>query len=403
MSQPDHLTRTSIRGLRSLGDVSLELRGLTLLIGENGSGKSSVIEALQLLHRLGAGKLSESFLRHHGGFAETLRDGSHQLALDVEAQIGGRVARYRLALENQGLGAVLVAEEALEMASDDEDGSVVRVLQRSRERTAAFRQGEGGLVAIGEIATDEPLLTAFGRKAPHPAIEAMRRLLVGIEVRPALSVTPTWATRASGRDNPLRESALVQPIQRLSPLAADLAAAYHVLRNDRPSAHWNETLSCVRLGLGPDVEVLSPPDAGAGRVGLALVMHGRRRFATQLSDGTLSYLALVAAVRLSEGRSLLVIDEPDAHLHPALQARVMTLLEDTAMQHPVVLATHSDTLLDCLSDPVASTVVCELDETGDTRLRSLDAGALAQWTAEYRGVGALRADGWLPQVVDRAS
>lgn len=254
-----------------------------------------------------------------------------------------------------------------------------------------------------QLAIDEPLLTAFGRRTPHAAIEDIQRLLVGIEVRPALSVAPAWATRASGRDNPLRESALVQPLHRLSPLADDLAAAYHVLRNDRPSAHWNETLSYIRLGLGPDVEVLSPPDAGAGRVGLALVMHGRKRFASQLSDGTLSYLALVAAIRLGEGRSLLVIDEPDAHLHPALQARAMTLLEAAAAQHPVVLATHSDTLLDCLSDPIASTIVCELSEEGDTRLRSLDAGALAQWMAEYRGVGALRADGWLAQIVDRAS
>jgi predicted ATPase len=230
----------------------------------------------------------------------------------------------------------------------------------------------------------------------------LRRLLSGIDVRPALPVAPVWATRMSGRDNPLREPSLVQPVTRLSALGDDLAAAYHVLRNDRPGAHWNETLELVRLGLGPDVDVLSPPDAGAGQVGLALMIRGRKRFAVQLSDGTLSYLALVAACRLGEGRSVLVLDEPDAHLHPALHARVMTLLEVVAEQHPVVVTTHSDTLLDCLSDPVTSTVVCDLTEAGETRLRALDEGALARWMGDYRGLGAIRADGWLGQVLDEA-
>lgn len=158
----------------------------------------------------------------------------------------------------------------------------------------------------------------------------------------------------------------------------------------------------IRLGLGPDVDVLSPPDAGAGRVGLALMIRGRKRFAVQLSDGTLSYLALVATVRLSEGRSMLVLDEPDAHLHPALQARVMTLLDAPAARHPVLVATHSDTLLDCLPNPVASAVICALDETGDTTLARLDQDSFDRWRTEYRGLGQLRADGWLRQIVGSA-
>jgi predicted ATPase len=106
-----------VAGLRSLSDVELGLHGLKVLIGENGSGKSTVVESLQLLHQVGVGKLSESFLRWHGGFAEALRDGSRSITLEVGAVSVGRSALYRLVLENQGFGAVVVAEEMLPQTS----------------------------------------------------------------------------------------------------------------------------------------------------------------------------------------------------------------------------------------------------------------------------------------------
>ena len=37
----DRLTRIHIRGFRSLENVTLDLRGLTVLIADNGSGKST--------------------------------------------------------------------------------------------------------------------------------------------------------------------------------------------------------------------------------------------------------------------------------------------------------------------------------------------------------------------------
>lgn len=45
----DRVTWMRVRGMRSLADVELDLRGLTVLIGENGSGKSTILEAVELL------------------------------------------------------------------------------------------------------------------------------------------------------------------------------------------------------------------------------------------------------------------------------------------------------------------------------------------------------------------
>ena len=116
--------------------------------------------------------------------------------------------------------------------------------------------------------------------------------------------------------------------------------------------------------------------------------------AAQLSDGTLAYLAFIALFRLNASRpSLLALDEPDLHLHPRLLLRVLDFLEAMAREHPVLCATHSDRLLDGLSDPARSAVLCELDESGTTRLLRPDAEALERWLERYRGLGEIRGAG----------
>lgn len=132
-------------------------------------------------------------------------------------------------------------------------------------------------------------------------------------------------------------------------------------------------------------------------MGLAVKYQTGTVPAFALSDGTLALLSLVAVTALDGGqppRSLLVLDEPDLHLHPSAIRYVVTLLERCAKRYPVVIATHSDQLLDCLAEPARSIVLCDLDEQRHLRLRRPDAVQLQRWLAEYRGMGDLRAEGY---------
>jgi hypothetical protein len=93
--------------------------------------------------------------------------------------------------------------------------------------------------------------------------------------------------------------------------------------------------------------------------------------------------------------SLLALDEPDLHLHPTLAARLMMELQDYAKTTPVLVATHSDALLDVLDAPATQTGVLTLDADMSTRLGQLHPEALARWLKEYRGLGELRHQGML--------
>ena len=292
-----------------------------------------------------------------------------------------------------GLGGLILGERFAEA-----EGQVVF----EREGND-LRLGEGP--AGGRLGYPaEPLLNQYtGSATSRTTFMRMQRALASIEVHLPFDVFPAWAARAHNRPSAMRGSMLLQPTDHLDRLGGNIANAYHSLRVEHDDEHWRTTMDYVRLGLGDRVEsVNTRADASGGSIALWLkIKHRDAQIpAAGLSDGTLAYLAFVALYRLRPARSLLVFDEPDLHLHPAMLARVSGFFEAMAADGPVVITTHSDRLLDTLRDPAAVVRVCELEEPeATTRVRALDREALSAWLDEYRGVGELRSAGYLHTVL----
>jgi len=65
----DRITRICVSGMRVVEDVVLDLKGLTVLIGDNGTGKSTLLEAAEILRQAASPRLFvENVLGAHGGF-----------------------------------------------------------------------------------------------------------------------------------------------------------------------------------------------------------------------------------------------------------------------------------------------------------------------------------------------
>lgn len=388
-----------IKGLRTLADLSLSLHGLTVLVGDNGSGKSSILEALELCRRIGGGDFLSSLHSIHGGIGGLLRRGHKDLLITVQVEVSDpglppTVAYYHLVLVEKGQSFALAEFFWLEL------GDTKQVLfERGGPSPMVWNGSELAPLANPRRLNGELLLTELsGALSPHPAIDAVQEALASIEVHLPFEVTPTWAARAHQRSSAARGSVLLQPADRLALFGSNLANVFHMLRNERPREHWDATMDFVRMGLGADIEsVNTRADAGGGAIAIALELADQSELlpAYALSDGQLAWLCFVALYRLDSERSLLGFDEPELHMHPELLVRVVQLFEDMARTHPVIIATHSDVLLDALTDPAGSVLVCEL-EAGATKLRQLDEPALREWMARYRGVGHMRAEGYLP-------
>jgi predicted ATPase len=228
-------------------------------------------------------------------------------------------------------------------------------------------------------------------------IAKVARALQSIQVQLPFETLPMWASRSFKRSSAMREDNIVEPFERLEPLGSNLSSAYFALRNELGDAHWRETLELIRLGLGDVEDVLVRAGGDGGKISLRVQYRSQRQpvptFA--LSDGTLAYLAWVALYRAPRPfpPALLAFDEPELHLHPHLLMRVLDFLESLGQTSPVLVATHSDRLLDGLSRPAEQAVLCELDDQGRTQLRRPDKESLARWMERYRGIGELRGAG----------
>ena len=109
--------------------------------------------------------------------------------------------------------------------------------------------------------------------------------------------------------------------------------------------------------------------------------------ATRLSDGTLRYLCLLAILCHPEPPPLVCIEEPELGLHPDIMPTIAELLKDASTRTQLIVTTHSDVLIDALSESPEDVIVCEKNE-GSSVMRRLDAESLRTWLSEY-GLGQL--------------
>ena len=105
--------------------------------------------------------------------------------------------------------------------------------------------------------------------------------------------------------------------------------------------------------------------------------------ATRLSSGTLRFLCLLAILCHPEPPPLICLEEPELGLHPDLIPTISRLLQEASERTQIVVTTHSDILVDTLTDRPGAVLVAEKGE-GGTRLTRLDAEQLEPWLKDYR-------------------
>ena len=106
--------------------------------------------------------------------------------------------------------------------------------------------------------------------------------------------------------------------------------------------------------------------------------------ATRLSDGSLRYLCLLAVLCHPTPPPIICIEEPELGLHPDIVPHVAKLLIEASSRSQIFVTTHSDILVDALTNTPEAIIVCEKSD-GATQLRRLDdIEGIQSWLDEYR-------------------
>jgi len=380
------ITSISVSGVRTLDDFKLDLDGLTVLIGENGSGKSTIVEACELLRRLTNETFWNEFNQIHGGEAMLLRHGSGEIKIGAEFSGKDWFASYHVSFSRSG-----ISSENLSVFPSGQSGQL-NVLERIGEHVKIPITGKGISVPprLGLPQTQPAIKIAADRYRENYTSEVYHALQ-SIDVHLPFTSTSYWLSQSQGgRQAPMRDSVTIAPTNQLERCGNNLANAFYALK-EQTRSDWEYTMELVRLGLGQWVESVNlRPDAGGGKIAIWIKIANTDKQipSGSLSDGQLAYLAFVALARLPTPRSLLVFDEIEAHLHPRLLIRVMGLIRSIAERCPVLLTTHSRRVLDDLDEPAKSVGVLELDpDSLVTKLRRLDEAKLKDWLDDYDGLG----------------
>jgi predicted ATPase len=105
--------------------------------------------------------------------------------------------------------------------------------------------------------------------------------------------------------------------------------------------------------------------------------------ATRLSDGTLRYLCLLAILCHPNPPPVVCIEEPELGLHPDILPTLANLLLSASEKCQIIVTTHSDSIIDALTERPDTVLVTE-KHGGQTTISRLEADKLKIWLETYR-------------------
>lgn len=377
------IERLHLTNLLSFGPDSpaIELGPLNVLIGPNGSGKSNLMRALSLLRSLPTGTLSTPDDTDTSDWcwrgdrptpplievAATLAFGAGRLDYELAAHpFGSREFSFlseklsRPATENQAEKAVFRRPPKGEMGSEPS------------------RPGPRVTAELGLPKDDE---SRWLRTDDRQSVLTLRRH----DQTEILHVASVFSRIAGHRDwafggkAPLRSPQSTEfPNDALRDDAANLGLVLNRLNQNAGTKRLLvDKLRALYEGID-DLRV----NIEHGQVKLGLLEGDVLIPASHLSDGTLRFLCLLAILYDPEPPPLICLEEPELGLHPDILPTVGELLMNASTRSQLIVTTHSDVLVDKLTDMPDSVLVCEKRD-GQTHVTRPDQGQLAEWLQDY--------------------
>lgn len=354
-----HLAQLTIENFRIFGSRAdkkhLELRvtkGLTVLVGENDSGKTAIVDALRLV----LGTTSQDFLRvneddfHKAGvntapdfsiycrfenltedeaarFLEWLSFEDKQPALELTLRA------FRVSRKNRS-GVDISVIEVTNRSGPDGQGkplegdvrSFLRLTYLKPLRDAESEMSAGKGSRLSQLLLHHPNLVGQDKPSDLPAPKAGEPPKPPPTLRGIMATAEAWIKESPaivGAKEQLNKNYL----SNLSIGSEKLSGEITIGR----SADLKGILEKLELWLAPDTAILDRTRHGLGFNNLLFM-------AAEL---------LLLSESAETGLPLLLIEEPEAHLHPQLQLRLMEFLEEkTKGEAPVqvIVSTHSPNL-----------------------------------------------------------
>lgn len=361
-----------VRGYRSLRDLPLRLGRVTVVSGENGAGKSNFYRSLWLLHQAAEGRLAEA-IAAEGGMPSVLWAGERRR--DEPRAVSWDLAHADF-LFSLTCGLSPSDEASLFRTDPDIKSETIR-LGGPKGRPVAERKGPharirsagGAMEALPlPVHAPESIISEVRDGARHPELAA---------VRAVLSDWRFYHQFRTDAASPARHPRVGTWSPVLGHDGANLAAAWQSIAESGCREGLDEAVERAFPGSGWEVV------NGEGAFQFRLRRPGLSRplGAAELSDGTLRYLCLIAALLTPRPPRFLVFNEPEASLNDALLEPLADMVARVPAETQLLFVTHSEVLAAAILERTGGVSRRLISHQGETRPEGHD-GARRVWIFE---------------------
>ena len=339
-----------------------------MVTGANGSGKSSLYRAVRLLADSAQGRIIQS-LAAEGGLHSTLWAGPESFSRAMkkgEQPMLGTVRKASVSLKlgfsgsdyGYAIDLGLPSPSSSHFCRDPEIKTESQWIGETLTRFNVFAARNGPSVRIRDEAGAWRQVLAhlapFDSMMTHCSDprEAPELLLLRERMR-------DWRFYdhfRTDRDAPARRPQIGTYTPVLGSDGSDLPAAIQTIREIGNPAELDGAAADAFPGCKIDITTSD------GHFELQMKQHGLLRplKAAELSDGTLRYLLLIAALLSPRPPDLMILNEPETSLHPDLLPPLARLIAQAAQRTQIIVVSHAATLVSALETaPQARRIVLE--------------------------------------------
>ncbi len=361
------LKRFKVAGFRRLVDVDVELGPLNILIGSNGCGKTSFLDAIEFASRALRREL-KPFFNELGGFQQVLSRATDSLSIEADIHTEDGQIQYGLTCvpagythkisaeslkQNRTGGPTLVdAFDSADYLFDGESARFGRLLNPTR--------------TFNSLVDESPLM-----EYPDKNLSVLQKMR-GVFTYPSIF---------TGRRSAIRSAQRLSPISYQSVDGDQLCVRLFEIQQGDPEM-FEMVSDNLKLAFPSfdRLEIRIVADSHAGlywhESGLAKPFE-----AGQLSDGILQFLWLLSILYHPDCPPVVLLDEPVSHFHPRLIQIMIAVFRQCSSWTQIIATTHSPTIVRFIKPE--ELLVIDTDEIGRATMQCASNLNLAHWLEDF--------------------
>lgn len=338
MSTYNWMPSIKIQGYRPFKDIVFQFQPLQVIVGANGSGKSSLFEFLRFLREACYREIPPEIIEGSIGQQVFHRPGPDKLTWQArfegigpdtlchQGELLGPVGSPKVVKERVFADCVVKNRNQGYLFMDFVDGSgEVQEKIQGQTRMREWDLKKPVQLGLGAM-TDSTFATLYG----------LREFVRGWRFYNAFNIS----------NEKIRKSVPTAQEPVLNEDAGNLSAVLFYLMTEHP-ASFNELQSVLGSAI-PGFKALRVKARGGPGEVIAFWQEDSvdaQLSLADLSDGTLRFIAWATLAVMPNPPSLICIDEPDQGVHPRTLPVLAGLLAKAAERTQVILATHSSYFL----------------------------------------------------------